>query len=50
MHREGIRFSTHYSAEAAEREASKVFAEAYQKKYNKIPNALAALGYDAYMR
>ncbi len=46
---EGIRFSTHYSAEAAEREASKVFAEAYQKKYNKIPNAFAALGYDAYM-
>jgi branched-chain amino acid transport system substrate-binding protein len=46
---EGIRFSTHYSAEAAEREASKVFAEAYQAKYNKIPNAFAALGYDAYM-
>lgn len=46
---EGIRFSTHYSAEAAVREASKVFAEAYQKKYNKIPNAFAALGYDAYM-
>jgi hypothetical protein len=37
---EGLRFSTHYSAEAAEREASKIFAEAYQKKYNKIPNAL----------
>ena len=46
---EGIRFSTHYSAEAAVREASKVFAEAYQKKYDKIPNAFAALGYDAYM-
>ena len=46
---EGIRFSTHYSAEAAAREVSKVFAAAYQKKYDKIPNAFAALGYDAYM-
>lgn len=46
---EGIRFSTHYSAEATVREASKVFADAYQKKYNKVPNAFAALGYDAYM-
>ncbi len=46
---EGVRFSAHYSAEAGEREASKTFAEAYQKKYNKIPNAFAALGYDAYM-
>lgn len=46
---EGMRFSTHYSAEAAVREASKVFADAYQKKYDKIPNAFAALGYDAYM-
>ena len=46
---EGMRISTHYSAEAAVREASKVFAEAYQKKYDKIPNAFAALGYDAYM-
>ena len=46
---EGVRFSTHYTAEASEREASKVFADAYQKKYNKIPNAFAALGYDAYM-
>ena len=45
---EGIKFSTHYSAEAATREASKVFSDAYQKKYNKIPNAFAALGYDAY--
>lgn len=46
---EGVRFSAHYSAKAAVREASKVFAEAYQKKYDKIPNAFAALGYDAYM-
>lgn len=45
----GVKFSTHYSADAAVREASKVFFEAYQKKYNKIPNAFAALGYDAYM-
>jgi len=45
---EGVKFSTHYSAEAAEREISKKFAAAYQKKYNKIPNAFAALGFDAY--
>jgi branched-chain amino acid transport system substrate-binding protein len=45
---EGVKFSTHYSADAAEREISKKFAEAYQKKYNKIPNAFAALGFDAY--
>ncbi len=47
---EGIKFSTHYSSEAAGREASKVFVEAYQKKYDgRMPNAFAALGYDAYM-
>jgi branched-chain amino acid transport system substrate-binding protein len=45
---EGVKFSTHYSADAAEREISKKFAAAYQKKYNKIPNAFAALGFDAY--
>lgn len=45
---EGVKFSTHYSADAAEREISKKFAEAYQKKFNKIPNAFAALGFDAY--
>jgi branched-chain amino acid transport system substrate-binding protein len=45
---EGVKFSTHYSADAGEREISKKFAEAYQKKYNKIPNAFAALGFDAY--
>lgn len=47
---ESIKFSTHYSAEAAEREASKKFVEEYKKKYEgKMPNAFAALGYDAYM-
>lgn len=46
---EGLRFSTHYSADSVVREASKVFSEEYQKKYGKIPNAFAALGYDAYM-
>lgn len=45
---EGVKFSTHYSAESATREISKKFAEAYQKKYHKIPNAFAALGFDAY--
>ncbi|PID55707.1 branched-chain amino acid ABC transporter substrate-binding protein [candidate division KSB3 bacterium] len=47
---EGITFSTHYSAEAAVRDASKQFVEVYQKKYNgNMPNTFAALGYDAYM-
>lgn len=45
---EGVKFSTHYTADAAEREISKKFSEAYQQKYNKIPNAFAALGFDAY--
>jgi len=46
---EGVALSTHYSVEAAPTEAAKEFVEAYKKKYNKDPNAFAALGYDAYM-
>ena len=45
---EGVKFSTHYTAEATAREISKKFAAAYQKKFDKVPNAFAALGYDAY--
>lgn len=45
---EGAAFSTHYSAQAPGTEAAKQFVEAYRKKYNKEPNAFAALGFDAY--
>lgn len=45
---EGVKFSTHYTAEATAREISKKFAAAYQQKFDKVPNAFAALGYDAY--
>lgn len=46
---EGVALSTHYSVEATPTEAAKEFVEAYKKKYQKDPNAFAALGYDAYM-
>lgn len=46
---EGATLSTHYSAQAASTDASKKFVEAYKKKFNKEPNAFAALGYDAYL-
>lgn len=46
---EGSVFSTHFTAEAPVTEVSKVFLEEYKTKYNKDANALAALGYDAYM-
>jgi branched-chain amino acid transport system substrate-binding protein len=39
-------FSNHYSPEADTPEVKK-FLEAYQAKYNKVPDALAALAYDA---
>ncbi|MCL5981083.1 MAG: ABC transporter substrate-binding protein [Firmicutes bacterium] len=39
-------FSNHYSPEADTPEVQK-FLEAYQAKYNKVPDALAALAYDA---
>ena len=37
-------FSTHYSEKDAEVQG---FIEAYKKKYNRVPNVFAALGYDA---
>ncbi|MGE5454486.1 MAG: ABC transporter substrate-binding protein [Methylocystaceae bacterium] len=47
---EGVAFSTHYSKDAAAvTDMSKTFVEKYKAKYNKEPNAFAALGFDAYM-
>jgi len=46
---EGAVFSSHYSAEAATTPASKPFVDAFQAKYNEVPSAMAALGFDAYM-
>jgi branched-chain amino acid transport system substrate-binding protein len=46
---EGVALSTHYSIDAAPTEAAKEFVDAYKAKFNKDPNAFAALGYDAYM-
>lgn len=45
---EGLYFSTHYSSEAATRDISKKFVSEYKKKFNKEPNAFAALGFDSY--
>lgn len=46
---EGATFSTHYSVQATANDAAKKFVDAYKKKFNKEPNAFAALGYDAYL-
>ncbi len=43
---EGCYFSTHYSVEEERPEIAK-FVNAYKAKYNKVPDAMAALGYDA---
>jgi branched-chain amino acid transport system substrate-binding protein len=44
---EGNYFSTHYSPDAGG-EKGKAFVEAYKKRYNgKVPDAMAALGYDS---
>lgn len=46
---EGDYFSTHYSPEAGSPKG-KAFVEAYKKRYNgKVPDAMAALGYDSAM-
>lgn len=46
---EGNYFSTHYSPEAGG-EKGKAFVESYKKRYNgKLPDAMAALGYDSAM-
>jgi len=39
-------FSNHYSSESKDPETVK-FVEAYKKEYGQVPDALAALGYDA---
>ena len=43
---EGSFFSNHFSTEAKS-PAVQEFVEKYKKKYNKLPDAFAALGYDA---
>ncbi len=46
---EGDYFSTHYSPEAGSPKG-KAFVDAYKKRYNgKVPDAMAALGYDSAM-
>lgn len=46
---EGHYFSTHYAADAASPKVA-AFAAAYKKRYNgKMPDAMAALGYDSAM-
>lgn len=46
---EGMTFSTHYDPAGSATPASKKFVDLYTAKFNKAPNAFAALGYDAYM-
>ena len=44
---EGHYFSTHYASDAASPKVT-AFVEAYKKRYNgKVPDAMAALGYDS---
>lgn len=45
---EGAYFSNHYSKDDPD-PAVKEFIQKYQAKYNAVPDALAALGYDAFM-
>lgn len=45
---EGLYFSTHFDPKAAVTENGKEFIMKYKEKYNKDPNALAALSFDAY--
>ncbi len=46
---EGITLSTFFATEKPITEESKIFLDAYRKKYNKEPAAVTALGYDAYL-
>jgi branched-chain amino acid transport system substrate-binding protein len=46
---EGSVFSTFFTSEKPITEESKKFLDAYRKKYNHEPAAVAALGYDAYI-
>ena len=43
---EGSYFSNHYSAESKDPRVQE-FIQGYRSKYNKVPDAMAALGYDA---
>ncbi len=46
---EGVYLTTHFHAKAAATPMTKKFVEMYEKKYNKEPSALAALGFDDYL-
>lgn len=46
---EGVYFSTFYSTEIIKTQESKVFLDAYRKKYGKDPTSFSALAYDAYL-
>lgn len=46
---EGIFLTTHFDEQGTETKAGKRYAAAYRAKYNKVPDAMGALGYDAYM-
>ncbi|BBE31161.1 branched-chain amino acid ABC transporter substrate-binding protein [Tepiditoga spiralis] len=45
---EGLYFTTHYNAEGPATPKAREYVKAYKTKYNKIPDSLGALGYDAY--
>jgi len=45
---EGVTFSTHYDPKAASTEFSKKYLKLYREKYHEDPDAMAALGADAY--
>ena len=45
---EGNYFSTHYAADAASPKVTAFVAD-YKKRFNKVPDAMAALGYDSAM-
>lgn len=46
---EGVVFSTFFDANAKLTDTTTEFLDAYNKKYNKEPAAVTALGYDAYL-
>ncbi len=45
---EGMYYTTHFNEKAVNTELGKKYVEVYHKKFNKSPNALGALGFDAY--
>jgi branched-chain amino acid transport system substrate-binding protein len=46
---EGAVFSTFFATEVPITDTSKIFLDAYRKKYNKEPAAVTALGFDGYL-